>query len=278
MKLTVLVDNNTEIDRYFYGEPGVSYLIETEGKKILFDVGYSDIFIKNANKMGETLLDLDYVVLSHGHNDHTWGLSHLNELYSKQNRNFEKNKTPILIAHKNIFLPKEFLGENIGTNLSEEELKINFNMELTEKDIFITEKLAFLGEISRENNFENKVPIGKLRKEYEVIDDYVLDDSALVYKGQNGLVIITGCSHAGICNIVSQAKKLFNENKIADIIGGFHLLNPEENLMSSTLEYLEKQEIDKIHPCHCTDLSSKIELAKIIDIAEVGVGMVFEYK
>lgn len=76
-----------------------------------------------------------------------------------------------------------------------------------------------------------------------------MDDSALVYKGQNGLVIITGCSHAGICNIVSQAKKLFNENKIADIIGGFHLLNPEKNLMS-TLGYLEKQEIDKIHPCH----------------------------
>lgn len=278
MKLTVLVDNNTEIDKYFYGEPGVSYLVETQGKKILFDTGYSDIFIKNANKMGESLQDLDYVVLSHGHNDHTWGLSHLNDWYSKQTRIGEKNKKPILIAHKDTFLPKEFSGENIGADLIEEELIINFNMKLTEKVVFITEKLAFLGEILRDNDFENKVPIGKYKKDGEIRDDYLLDDSALVYKGKNGLVIITGCSHAGICNIVSQAKKIFSETRIVDIIGGFHLLNPEEDLMTNTLEYLRNQGIEKIHPCHCTDLSSKIELAKIIDIGEVGVGMVFEYE
>ena len=59
MKLTVLIDNNTLIDRYFLGEPGVSYLIEDEGKKILFDVGYSNAFIINAQKMAASLLDLD---------------------------------------------------------------------------------------------------------------------------------------------------------------------------------------------------------------------------
>ena len=77
MKLTVLVDNNTIIDRYFYGEPGVSYLIECDGGRYLFDTGYSDLFLKNAIKMGISLLELDAIIISHGHNDHTWGLGEL---------------------------------------------------------------------------------------------------------------------------------------------------------------------------------------------------------
>jgi len=67
VKLTVLLDNNTFIDRYFLGEPGVSYFIEADGQKVLFDVGYSDAFIRNALKLNINLLDVDIIVLSHGH-------------------------------------------------------------------------------------------------------------------------------------------------------------------------------------------------------------------
>ena len=73
MRLTVLVDNNTLIDRYLLGEPGVCYLIEVDDVRVLFDVGYSDIFLRNAQLLGVDLLQLDYLVLSHGHLDHTWG-------------------------------------------------------------------------------------------------------------------------------------------------------------------------------------------------------------
>lgn len=75
MKLTVLVDNNTYIDQYYLGEPGVSYFIEDCGIRILFDTGYSDVYVRNAKKMGIDLSELDAVVLSHGHNDHTGGLA-----------------------------------------------------------------------------------------------------------------------------------------------------------------------------------------------------------
>ncbi len=74
MKLTVPVDTNTIIDRYFSGEPEVSYLIETDENKILFDTGYSDMFIRYAEKLNQNLLDIDYLVISHGHIDHTGGL------------------------------------------------------------------------------------------------------------------------------------------------------------------------------------------------------------
>ena len=77
MKLTVLVDNNTLIDRYFLAEPGLSFLIEDGDTVVLFDTGYSDIFLKNAWKIGLSLTNIDYLVLSHGHLDHTWGLEPL---------------------------------------------------------------------------------------------------------------------------------------------------------------------------------------------------------
>jgi 7,8-dihydropterin-6-yl-methyl-4-(beta-D-ribofuranosyl)aminobenzene 5'-phosphate synthase len=74
MKLTVLVDNNTLIDRYLIGEPAVSYFIEADGKRILYDVGYSDAFIRNAQKLNIDLLNLDCLVLSHGHNHSIFSL------------------------------------------------------------------------------------------------------------------------------------------------------------------------------------------------------------
>ena len=74
LTLTVLVDNTTITDRYFMGEPGLSILIETAGKKILFDTGYSGLFLANAEKMGISLRDLDFIALSHGHLDHSGGL------------------------------------------------------------------------------------------------------------------------------------------------------------------------------------------------------------
>ena len=73
MKLTVLVDNNTYIDQYYLGEPALSFYIEDGDERILFDTGYSDAFIKNAEAMHIDLGRLTYIMLSHGHNDHTRG-------------------------------------------------------------------------------------------------------------------------------------------------------------------------------------------------------------
>ncbi|MBW1811849.1 MAG: MBL fold metallo-hydrolase, partial [Deltaproteobacteria bacterium] len=104
MKLSVLVDNNTLIDRYFLAEPGVSYHIQDGDTAVLFDTGYSDIFIQNALKMGLDLSFLDYLVFSHGHLDHTWGVGSLIKYFTElriENRPFNK---PTVIAHPQAFL------------------------------------------------------------------------------------------------------------------------------------------------------------------------------
>ena len=279
MKLTVLVDNNTLIDRYFYGEPGVSYFIEYEDKKILFDVGYSDVFIKNAQKLNIDLLNLDFVVLSHGHLDHTWGLDPLIRLYTEAIIENLNHKKPIIIAHPLTFYTKKINGLNeIGSIISEVKLSKHFNIKLSKEPVWLTKKLVFLGEIERKNDFEAKISIGKIVINNSENDDYLLDDSALVYKSSTGLIIITSCSHSGICNIIEYAKKICKENRITDIIGGFHLLGPSKEQLQGTLEYMKKLKPYEVHACHCTDLNSKIALSKVINLIEVGVGLKLEYK
>jgi 7,8-dihydropterin-6-yl-methyl-4-(beta-D-ribofuranosyl)aminobenzene 5'-phosphate synthase len=278
MKLTVLVDNNTVVDRYFHGEPGVSYFIECDDGKYLFDTGYSDIFLRNATKLCINLLQLDAVIISHGHNDHTWGLGELVKLYSEAIYEGYECKKPAVIAHPDAFLDKNVDGLDVGSMLSVNQLKKIFSVSLEKEPVWLSAKLVFLGEIERNNSFEARTPIGKTLRNGIWEDDFVLDDSAMAYMSENGLVIITGCSHAGICNIIEYAKKVCNENRVVDVIGGFHLLDPSQDKLNSTIEYLEKCQPHALHAAHCTDLHSKISLAKVINVEEVGVGLVWEYK
>ena len=316
VKLTVLVDNNTltQIDADFRGEPGLSFYIECDNKKILFDTGYSDLFIENAHKMDITLKDIDYIVLSHGHLDHTWGLVSLIQLYTTWVMQGLTVKRPILVSHPDVFLPKivkgggtpnpftvslmpffrgfiskvcrknkvsEGIGKKswqIGSLLSKDEISRRMDVRLSKSPVWITKKLVYLGEIEKSNDFEGLKSIGKVKKDGVWTEDYILDDSALAYKSKDGLVIITGCSHPGICNIIEYAKKICNETRIIDIVGGFHLQNPPEKQLKGTLDYLEKLNPPVVHACHCTDLKSKIALSKVVKIEEVGVGLKLQYK
>lgn len=277
MKLKVLVDNNTIIDRYFLGEPAVSYLIEDGDTKFLFDVGYSDVFIKNATKMNESLMDIDYIILSHGHNDHTGGLVPLAKLYSEAKTQNINYIIPTIVAHPDTFLHKEYSGDDIGSMLDNNKISTYFSTHLVSEPLWITDNVVFLGEIERDNDFENLEPIGQCEKSGLMVDDYVKDDSAIVYKSPEGLVIITGCSHAGICNIIEYAKKVCGDNKILDIIGGFHLIEPSETQAEGTLNYFNNQNIENIHPCHCTNLKYKIQLSKSTNVIDVGVGLCLNY-
>ncbi len=277
MQLTVLVDNNTIIDRYFLAEPGLSFLIEDENLSVLFDTGYSDIFIKNAQKMGKNLAHLDYIVLSHSHLDHTWGiepyLRYLTEL-AIEHRSFSR---PVLVAHPESLTGVSAHGlREIGSLISKNRLAKHFDLQLSKKPQFLTDNLIFLGEIPGTNDFEGVLPFG--RKDGSNEDDMVIEDSALVYKTSNGLVIITGCSHSGICNIIEYAKKVCKDQKILDVIGGFHLLNPTKRQMEGTISYFENLCPNSVYACHCTDLASKIALSRVVNIKEVGVGLSLQYK
>jgi len=277
MQLTVLVDNNTLIDRYFLAEPGLSFLIEDENLSVLFDAGYSDIFIKNAHKMGKSLAHLDYIVLSHSHLDHTWGIEPYLRYLTELEIEHQPFSRPSLVAHPESLTGVSAHGlREIGSLISKDRLAKQFDLQLSKEPQFLTDNLIFLGQIPRTNDFEGILPFG--RKDGSNEDDMVFEDSALVYKTSNGLVIITGCSHAGICNIIEYAKKVCKDQKILDVIGGFHLLNPSKRQLEGTISYFENLCPNSVHACHCTDLASKIALSRVVNIKEVGVGLSLQYK
>lgn len=264
MKITVLTDNNTYIDHYYVGEPALSFYIEDKAFRMLFDTGYSDVFIRNAISMGIDLSKISTIAFSHGHNDHTRGMTFWEE-------QFPSSKIQIL-AHPDTFRQRFENNESIGAPFSSEQLRDKYNLTLSKKPVRINERLTFLGEIPCHFEFEKREPIGVIREVSEEIPDLVMDDSALVYNSGQGLFIITGCSHSGICNIIEQAKYICNEKKIIGVIGGFHLFSVSDRLYQ-TISYFEENSIKELYPCHCVSFAAKAEIHKHIPIHEVGVGL-----
>lgn len=243
VKITVL---HNELEQFVNSHSGFSVLIEADGKRILFDTSHSDEFIINAKKSGINLDNIDYLVLSHGHWDHTNGLTSLN------------GSSFTIIAHPDCFERKYRDVRYIGAPLSIEEARKSFRIELYKDPKEITKNVIFLGEIPRTNNFEGKNPVGKKQNGE---DDLVLDDSALAIKSGKGLIIITGCGHSGICNTIEYAKKVTKEHRISAVIGGFHLFDKKQT--EKTICYFKELGDVKIYPLHCLDTHAFSEFEKI---------------
>lgn len=269
MKITVLVDNNTYIDRYYLAEPAVSYYLEEEKQRILFDTGYSDVFYKNAQSMDIDLNNLTHVILSHGHNDHSGGLKYLAQSTACQNIT--------LVSHPKCFAPKyDTLHNYIGAPFTDKEISQLFSYHPSSEPRQISPKLLFLGEIPVTHSWEKRSIIGTTRKDGAEIPDYNYDDTALAYLCHDGgLFLITGCSHSGIGNIIAYAQKLTGREKINGILGGFHLLEDNERLRH-TVNYLRSLNLNMLYPAHCISLKAKALLLSCLPVSEVGVGLEIE--
>ncbi|MCD4833439.1 MAG: MBL fold metallo-hydrolase [Bacteroidales bacterium] len=258
MKLSVLTENTAS--EKFLAEHGLSYYIEHD-VDILFDTGHSDVFLQNAKKLNIDINQVDTVVLSHGHWDHGDGLRYIS------------NKK--LICHPDVFQERYRKNgdENIGLELSFKELKNKFDIIYTRLPFEVSKNIIFLGEIPRNNSFEAQTTTFELDDKK---DDFIIDDSGLVIKLEDEIVIISGCAHSGICNMVEYAKKVTGINKIRTVIGGFHLKYNDQQT-KETIKYLKSQDIAEVYPSHCTELPALAAFYDEFKIKHLKSGMILNF-
>lgn len=269
MNLTVLLDNNTYTGQYYLGEPGLCYYIEQDGLVMLFDTGYSDVFLRNASKLGIALHNVQRIAFSHGHNDHTGGLGYLAKYMDISSLR--------VLAHPDAFLPKRNdNGKMFGSPLSEDNLDKLTRLEYSAEPVWLTEKLVWLGEIPRIHPWEKNLSIGEAADSEDCEEwhrDTVPDDTALALKTEAGVFVITGCSHSGICNIVSRALEVCGDKRLRGIMGGMHLTELDERARSS-LDFIASLQPEVLYPAHCTCFEVRAEMVKRgMNVGVVGVGM-----
>ncbi len=226
-------------------EHGFSMFVRVFGENstcsILFDTGVSsDGVVMNAQRMGLDLSETDYVVLSHGHYDHFGGLQNAVKAIGKPELT--------IIAHEDMFKIRGTANSHgalrqhpqFPTPTQVHPAKI---VNTKQPYLIANDFVCVTGEIPRESAFEKGFPQNKLLTGSTwQPDPCVLDDRALVVNLKNkGLVVISGCAHAGIINTVRYAQQITGTARIYAVLGGFHLAGKEyENRIQPTLEELKK--------------------------------------
>ena len=252
-KITVLCENRAGVLIGVTGEHGFAALIEKDGEKLLMDTGQGMTIQGNATALGIDLSSINKISLSHGHYDHTGGLPFV--LYPP--RNVE------IIAHPDIFDRKyveldspqgkqrHFIGMKFTREFLESGLGAKFSMKKEYEEI--SPGIFFSGEVPRLTEFETSDPMLKARRGDDFIDDPLLDDASLLIETDSGPVILTGCAHSGIVNIMNHFQKKSGHDKFHAVIGGTHLgFMGVSNKLEKTMDAFDDFNLNVIAVSHCT--------------------------
>ena len=250
LKITTLIENLPDAAGKLHFEHGFSVFIETQEWKLLFDTGQSGAFLNNAEALGVDLSTADGVVLSHGHYDHTGGVPALLHKI--------KPGTPFYIG-KEFFAPKyKRLEDNTwkynGNPFEKELLTEGEAAKVCFVDSGVTalsESLYLFKNFDRVNGFETVNPKFFVKTESGYEQDLFRDEIALGIKTRQGLVLVVGCSHVGIVNILEHVKKHLSL-PVAAVIGGTHLVEAGENRLEETVKAFKNHGVKTIAVSHCT--------------------------
>jgi 7,8-dihydropterin-6-yl-methyl-4-(beta-D-ribofuranosyl)aminobenzene 5'-phosphate synthase len=256
LKVTTLIENTIGEHLALTAEHGISFLIEYQGTKILFDTGQSDAFIKNAEIMQLNLKDVNHIVLSHGHYDHSGGFPSMVDLTDR----FK------LWLGTGFFTPKygkrndsyEFLGNNFKEDFLQDH---SIDYTFVKDDVTqIVPNIYIVTNFPRVNENEVINPRFVLLEKDGFTADPFTDEVLIAIDTPKGLVVLLGCSHPGMKNMLDAVKKHFNK-EIYAVLGGTHLVEANDVCLKESLDYLKSGDIDIIGVSHCTGPNAMKQLS-----------------
>ncbi len=284
MKLVVLVENHA-LDPKLKQEHGLSVYVEKDGFRMVYDMGETGLFLENARQLDIDLSDLDAVAFSHNHCDHCGGfLSYAKKGYKP---------VPVYV-HKGYFRRKwwdhtkdpmdaatyergmEFIGPVMSPDYFYQNGFLKFRM--LPDDVFeLAPDIYLLGNfpVDRENEPPHPSSTMEIDPVTFVLDDF-RDEQICVIRSKKGLIVLSGCAHNGIMNIMTTVAQRFPGEKIHAIFGGTHLVQSEEPRIQKTVDFINAEDLAVAGVCHCTGVAAIAKFKELVPaFADVGGGYIW---
>jgi 7,8-dihydropterin-6-yl-methyl-4-(beta-D-ribofuranosyl)aminobenzene 5'-phosphate synthase len=262
-QITVLIeDTKSPAKPHLKSKHGLSFFIKAkigdDEVTALMDTGASpEALLHNVDALGVNLEDVDVIALSHGHYDHTGGLmAALKRM---------KKRVPV-IGYPTVFEPKLSLMPHlrlIGAPFKVSDVESAGGIPLLAANpVKIADGITTTGEVPRITAFESVRGFWNVHNR-KFVEDMMLDDQSLVIDVEGkGLVVVSGCAHAGIINTIKYAQKITGNSRVHAVLGGFHLGNAEDKRIQATADELEKLDLKFVGPCHCTGKKATEKIAE----------------
>jgi 7,8-dihydropterin-6-yl-methyl-4-(beta-D-ribofuranosyl)aminobenzene 5'-phosphate synthase len=244
VKVAILNDNMAGPPA-FKAEHGLSVLVEVEGRSFLWDCGATDITVRNARAMGMNLGSIEGIGLSHGHYDHCGGLMAV----------LEASGPKKVYMHPEALTPKYAIFGQIqrfiGIPFSKAAMEgASLGLELSKEAVEVMPGVRLTGEVPRITEFEGLEPNLYCLMDGDMVPDPFIDDQALVVDTPDGAVVLTGCAHSGVVNILKHV--IESHGRIRAVVGGTHLGLGDPKRVQPTIDFLEEVAPDKMIFTHCT--------------------------
>lgn len=249
LKITTLIENMSGRDERLKYEHGLSLFIEFDGRKILFDTGQTGAYLDNARLMGIAVKDVDTMIISHGHYDHSGGVMNTMDLLRQGTmmyvgQEFFDGKYKVL---------EDGSFQYNGISFSERDiLERQIKLVKVKDDVtLLSGNIMLFKNFVSGNDFEKRNPKFMVKKDEKMFPDDFVDEIVLGLITSKGLVVVAGCSHVGIINILSNIKERVNI-PIYGVLGGTHLVEADESRIDKTLHSFQEMHIEYIAVSHCT--------------------------